>query len=66
VTGTVILQAIFAANGDVANVTATKELKDGLTESAIEAARNIRFWPGEKDGKPVSQRMMLEYNFNLF
>lgn len=66
VVGTVILQAIFAASGDVTNITVARELKDGMTESAIEAARNIRFFPAEKDGKPVSQRMMLEYNFNLF
>lgn len=25
-----------------------------------------RFFPAEKEGKPVSQLMMLEYNFNLF
>jgi len=45
---------------------ATRELKDGMTEAAIEAARNIRFFPAEKDGKPVSQWMTLEYNFNLY
>jgi TonB family protein len=66
VVGTVILQAILAANGDVASVTVTQGLKDGLTESAIDAAQNIRFFPAEKDGKPVSQPMRLEYNFNLF
>ena len=66
IVGTVILEATFAEDGYVANVTVTKGLKDGLTESAIEAARNIRFFPAEKDGKPVSQRMTLEYTFNLF
>jgi TonB family protein len=66
VVGTVILDAIFAADGYVANITVSKELKDGLTERAIEATRNIRFFPAEKDGKPVSQRMRLEFNFNLF
>jgi len=66
VVGTVILKAVFAANGYVTNIIATRELKDGMTEAAIEAARNIRFFPAEKDGKPVSQWMTLEYNFNLF
>ena len=66
VVGTVILKAVFAANGYVTNIIATRELKDGMTEAAIEAARNIRFFPAEKDGKPVSQWMMLEYNFNLY
>ena len=66
VVGTVVLKAVFAANGYVTNIIATRELKDGMTEAAIEAARNIRFFPAEKDGKPVSQWMMLEYNFNLY
>jgi len=43
-----------------------KEMKDGLTEKAIDCTRNIRFFPAEKDGKPVSVHMMLEYYFNLF
>ena len=66
VVGTVILQAILAANGDIAHITVIKGLKDGLSESAIDAAQNIRFFPAEKDGKPVSQGMRLEYNFNLY
>jgi TonB family protein len=66
VTGTVILQAIFAEDGYVANITVTKGLTDGLTERAIDVARSIRFFPAEKDGKPVSQAFTLEYNFNLF
>jgi TonB family protein len=66
VVGTVKLEAIFAADGYVANITVTQGLKDGLTEAAIEAARNIRFFPAEKDGKPVSQVLKLEYNFNVY
>lgn len=66
VVGTVTLDAVLAADGYVTNITATRELKDGLTERAIEATRNIRFFPAVKDGKPVSQRLKLEYNFNLF
>lgn len=66
VTGTVVLEAVFGANGYMKNITVTKGLEHGLTQSAIDAARNIRFFPAEKDGKPVSQRTMLEYSFNLF
>ena len=66
IVGTVTLEATFAADGYVANITVTKGLKDGLTERAIEAARNIRFFPAEKDGKRVSQQMLLVYNFNLY
>jgi len=64
--GTVALEAVFAANGYVTNVKVTKEMKDGMTEKAIEYTRNIRFFPAEKDGRPVAQRMALEYNFNLY
>jgi TonB family protein len=64
--GTVSLEGVFAANGYVTNVKVTKEMKDGMTEKAIEYTRSIRFFPAEKDGKPVAQRMVLEYNFNLY
>jgi len=38
----------------------------GLTEQAIAAARQIKFVPAVKDGRPVSVFMQLEYNFNLY
>jgi TonB family protein len=65
-TGMIVLKAIFAADGQVTNIEVLKGLKDGLTEKAIEAARNVRFFPAEKDGRLVSQQLMLEYNFNLY
>jgi len=64
--GSVILEVVFAANGYVTNIKVIKELKDGMTERAIEYTRNIRFFPAEKAGKPVSQSMRLEYTFNLY
>ena len=66
VAGTIKLEVVFAESGFVTNITVTQALPHGLTESAIEAARHIRFFPAEKDGKPVSQRMSLEYNFNVY
>jgi TonB family protein len=65
-TGTIILRAIFAANGRVVGIRAVSSLPDGLTESAIRAARGIKFIPATKDGHPVSMFMQLEYNFNLY
>lgn len=41
-------------------------LSYGLTESAVEAAKKIKFTPATKDGKRVSMWLQLEYNFNLF
>jgi TonB family protein len=66
VVGTVVVEAVFAENGYVTDITIVRGLKDGLNESAIDAARNIRFFPAEKDGKRVGQRTMLEFNFDLY
>ena len=66
VTGLVRLRAVLSASGEVANVTVIKGLPDGLTEKAIEAARQIKFRPAQKDGHTVSQYIVLEYNFNIY
>lgn len=66
VKGTVTMEAVFAENGYVTNIKVTRALTHGLTESAIDAARSIRFFPAEKDGKPVSQRTMFEFSFDLY
>jgi TonB family protein len=66
VTGVVRLRAILSASGSVSNVSVIKGLPDGLTEKAISAAKQIRFNPAEKDGRTVSQYIVLEYNFNIY
>ena len=65
VEGVVRLRAILHASGGVQNISVVKGLPDGLTEKAIAAARQIRFTPAEKDGRQVSQYVVLEYNFNI-
>jgi TonB family protein len=66
VTGTVRLRAILSAGGEVTNISIVKGLPDGLTEKAIAAARQIKFRPAQKDGRTVSQYVVLEYNFNIY
>lgn len=66
ITGTVVLRAIFAANGRVIVIHAVSGLPGGLTERAIHAARQIRFVPAIKNGRPVSMYIQLEYNFHLY
>ncbi|MET0622522.1 MAG: energy transducer TonB [Pyrinomonadaceae bacterium] len=66
VTGVVRLRAILSSSGAVTGITTVKGLPDGLTEKAISAARQIRFTPAEKDGRAVSQYVVLEYNFNIY
>ena len=66
VMGTVVLKAVFSADGSVKNIKVVSGLPYGLTEKAIDAASKIKFIPARKDGKNVSMLMTLEYNFNLF
>lgn len=66
ITGTVVLKVVFASNGTVSNIRTVSGLPYGLTERAIAAARQIKFVPATKDGRPVSMWMQLEYNFNLY
>lgn len=64
--GVVVLRAVFSSTGKVTQIIVVKDLPHGLTESAIQAARKIKFIPAKKDGKNVSMWMLLEYNFNLY
>jgi TonB family protein len=64
--GYVILRAILAADETVKHIEVITGLPHGLTESAIAAARQIKFKPALKDGKPVSVWVELEYQFQVF
>ncbi len=66
VTGVVRLRAVLSSSGAVTNISVIKPLPDGLTEKAINAARHIMFLPAQKDGRTVSQYIVLEYNFNIY
>ena len=66
VSGTVVLRAVFSSSGQVTNIRTVSGLPHGLTERAMAAARQIRFSPATKDGRPVSQYIQIEYNFNLY
>ena len=66
IAGTVVLRAVFSSDGQVTNIRTVSGLPHGLTERAMAAARQIRFTPATKDGRPVSQYVQLEYNFNLY
>jgi TonB family protein len=66
ITGTVMLRVVFSSAGEVVQIRAVRTLPFGLTERAIAAARQIKFVPAIKGGRPVSVLMQLEYNFNLY
>jgi TonB family protein len=66
VTGTVILRAIFAADGTLKHILVVKGLPYGLTEAALRAARQIRFIPATLNGRNVGMYIQIEYNFALY
>jgi TonB family protein len=66
VAGGVMLMAMFTAEGEVKHILVLQGLSHGLTQEAIKAAQRIKFKPALKDGKPVSVRLILEFNFSLY
>ncbi len=66
ITGTVIMRCVLARSGAVTRLSVVSGLPSGLTEKALEAARQIRFIPAIKDGRFVSTHLQLEYTFNLY
>jgi TonB family protein len=61
---TVVLRAIFCGSGKVTDIKVQRSVSQSLDDEAIRTAKTIRFRPAEKDGKPVSQWMTLEYHIN--
>lgn len=66
VQGTVMLTIVFGADGRIHVIRTVRGLPHGLTETSIEAAQKIRFHPAVQNGKPVSVRATLEFNFALY
>lgn len=64
--GTVVLSVVYTADGRITDIRVVRGLPDGLSESAIEAAKKIRFRPAVKNGQPVSVRGNIEFNFTLY
>ena len=64
--GTVALSVVFHSNGSISDIKVVTGLPYGLIQSAIEAARKVRFEPAIKDGQPVSVRGILEFTFHLY
>ncbi len=66
ISGTVRLAVMLLADGRVGHIIKLWGLGYGLDEKAIEAARQIKFQPKEKDGKPVNTVVTIEYSFAIF
>jgi len=63
--GTVVLTFTIDHQGLPQNISIKKSLYPSLDQSAIEAARKMRFEPAMKDGQPVSQFVSTEFVFSI-
>jgi TonB family protein len=66
VTGSVKLRVTFLDSGIIGDVIPVNMLPDGLTESAVEAAKGIKFQPATKNGTPLTVTKLVEYSFTTF
>lgn len=65
--GSVVVEVTVTAQGEVTDVEITRSLDAvyGLDEEAVKAAKQWKFKPGKKDGKPVAVRVWIEMAFTL-
>jgi TonB family protein len=65
--GTVWMDVVVLETGDVGDVTISKSLdaEYGLDQEAIKAAKQWKFKPGTKEGKPVAVAVVIEMAFTL-
>jgi hypothetical protein len=64
VRGQVVLSAVLCRTGKITDIKVIEGLPFGMTERVIEAARQIKFEPAERNGHKVSEKTQLEYNFS--
>lgn len=64
--GTVLLKVKFKADGSIGKISVKEGLPYGLSDSAVEAAKLMKFVPAEKDGKPVSVTKKIQYTFTIY
>lgn len=64
--GMVLILVTYSAEGELKHILVIKGLDNGLTQSAVAAARKIKFTPAMKDGRPVSVVGQIEFNFTLY
>jgi TonB family protein len=63
ITATVEALAVFRANGEVGEIEITRWAGFGLDEAAERAIRQLKFRPATRNGRPVSVRASVRYNF---
>jgi TonB family protein len=63
ITATVELEAVFGEDGQIGNIEVMRWAGFGLDESAISTVRLLRYKPAELDGKRLTIRGLVRYNF---
>jgi TonB family protein len=63
--GEVLLKVVFRSSGEVEVVGVERGLGHGLDESAMAAARKIRFKPAQRQGQPVDYNATVHIMFEL-
>ena len=66
VSGKILMLVMLSKTGVIGDVLVLKGLSNGLTEQAVNAARQVKFKPEEKNGRSVSVVKMIEYQFYLY
>jgi len=66
VAGDVTLEVTFLASGEVGEISVVSGLPNGLTETAIDAAKRIRFQPAQRNGVPYAVTKQIRYTFTLY
>ena len=64
--GSVSLKVMFLKDGTIGPISVVKRLDKALDESAMRAAKQIKFEPERKNGKPVNSTRTIEYNFAIY
>jgi TonB family protein len=66
VQGDIVLYVKLKADGSVGDITVRKKLPNGLTETAIAAAKRVKFLTAQKDNKSVDFYVPLTYSFTIY
>lgn len=66
ITGNIRTRVTFRSDGTIGSVTPVTKLPFGLTNSAVDAAKQMRFEPYSVKGKPMSITKVVVFNFTIY
>ncbi len=65
-TGTVVLRVQFLASGHIGEIKLVAGMTKNRNDSAIAAAKGIRFEPATKNGKAITTARVIEFAFFIY